>query len=166
MVQKIPGQKQYLDISPLESGRVVYTADPNFESISNNARADWQRMFDHQLEGTIVVVGDTSLKPEQNIEVIVLMPNGTPHYTSGVYRVNKVTHTITPGKFETKMELMSNGIVNATEYGGFEAPGITAEDIKKKQIEYAQYLTSVFGGEFNSDLFTSSFEALVSRLSF
>jgi hypothetical protein len=101
-----------------------------------NAREAWavsyQRfisMFNRQMTGVLVIVGHPPGKERESflegygpmagdvIRVLNPKPNGMLHYSSGLYYIKEMTHTITSGSFTTTMQLWKNTI-REPEFGG------------------------------------------------
>jgi hypothetical protein len=69
----------------------------------------YQKARSMAVKAPMTIIGDPTVHPFDLIYVLVLKPSGDVHYTSGMYRVMKVSNEITPGSFETKLDLISDG---------------------------------------------------------
>jgi hypothetical protein len=62
------------------------------------------------LKATMTIVGDPTLKPWTQINVIPMLPNGEPHRpTAGTYTITQITDNLSPGDFQTELELQQMG---------------------------------------------------------
>jgi len=63
-------------------------------------------------KATLVTVGDPTIKvhPTQFIKILNYLPDGTEHYSSGVYFVDKVVNEIQGGQMTTTYELTRNSV--------------------------------------------------------
>lgn len=59
-------------------------------------------------KSSLEVVGDPYLLPGRLISVIVKTSTGKRYFTSGIYLIERVTHTITPGNYTSQLELIKN----------------------------------------------------------
>lgn len=59
---------------------------------------------------TMTIVGDPHIRPGNLINILVITPGGYKYYTSGYWRVMKLTNSIKSGDFTTTLELRRNSI--------------------------------------------------------
>lgn len=65
--------------------------------------------FNKVYGGQLVVQGDPSIETGSNIRVIVFLPDGKTHYTSGPYQVMGVQDDVSGGSYTTTMKLQRTG---------------------------------------------------------
>lgn len=65
----------------------------------------WEIMRRATAKASATIIGDPTIKVRDIIEVLVLTPDFTPHFTSGVWEVHEVTHDIKPGEYITQLTL-------------------------------------------------------------
>ena len=78
----------------------------------------WGKSADVAISATAEIFGDPDVKPLSNIKVLVYLKSGQRvklHYTSGIYQVIGVRHTISAGEFRTELQLLKNAIATANE---------------------------------------------------
>lgn len=90
-----------------------------------NSGIRWYTMYMSLLRGNIVIQGDPRVEPHTIIEVMVIMPNGLYHYSSGLWYVMDVTNNISGGQYTTSMELRRSGFQKTQ-------PGITGDPVVGK----------------------------------
>lgn len=64
----------------------------------------------HIFQGVLVIMGDPRLAQFDIIRIIVLLPDGSLHYTTGLYRVDRIVDEIGEGQFTTTLEVSRNGM--------------------------------------------------------
>ena len=58
----------------------------------------------------MTIVGDPTLKPYMQITVMPMLANGEPHRpTMGSYTILQITDTLSPGDYQTELELQQMG---------------------------------------------------------
>lgn len=92
------------------------------------AMSRYMKMYMAMLRATLVIQGDPRMEPHTIIEVMVLMPNGKYHYSSGLWYVLDVTNNISGGQYTSSMELVRSGF-KKTE------PGIKGDPVVGKVRE-------------------------------
>jgi len=78
----------------------------------------WGKSADIPITASAEVFGDPNIKPLSNIKILVYLKRGQGvklHYTSGVYQVVGVKHTISVGEFKTELKLVKNAISTANK---------------------------------------------------
>ena len=86
-----------------------------FEKMSANL---WAKGSASAYPAELSVVGNPLITLQSIISIIVLTPQGLPHYSSGIYLVTSVTDTIEGGSFTTNVALIRNGLQVGTDDSG------------------------------------------------
>ena len=123
------------DIGARRLGRQVFAIpgrninqilDPQTQDTAERAtRAFYARMAELVNEATLTVDGDVNIRPQHLINLLVQTPLGQRYFTSGVWRVIKLTNQVQPGDFSTELELVRNAADQALLDG--TGPQITAQ---------------------------------------
>lgn len=62
------------------------------------------------LKASLTIIGDPTLQPYMQVNVMPMLANGEPHRpTAGVYTILQITDTLSPGDYQTEMELQQMG---------------------------------------------------------
>ena len=78
----------------------------------------WGRSADIPITARAVIFGDPDIRPLSNVKILVYLKSKHRvklHYTSGIYQVVGVKHTISVGEFQTELTLVRNAIATANE---------------------------------------------------
>jgi hypothetical protein len=102
-------QKQYRDN---RFTKVVTSAYPDAETSRRHAASAFDFLRNSAYTATLEVLGDPFIRYNDFIKMHVLIPDRAKgkgyyrsHYTSGIYRVEKVSHSISMGSFTTTLDL-------------------------------------------------------------
>lgn len=77
----------------------------------------WYNMRSIGYEADLIIVGDPDLQV-QSICTVLVLKNGVPHYTSGVYLITKIVDDITAGTFQSTLSLVRNAMDMAADESG------------------------------------------------
>lgn len=69
---------------------------------------DWYKAFGAVYSGTLEIIGNPVIQPQDTISIVVYAYDGKPHHTSGLYLIQNVTDTISGGSFTTSLEIRRN----------------------------------------------------------
>ncbi|SMO59312.1 Phage protein D [Balnearium lithotrophicum] len=78
----------------------------------------WGKSADIPVTASAEIFGNPDIKPLSNIKVLVYIKKGQRvklHYTSGIYQVVGVKHSISVGDFRTELRLIRNAISTANQ---------------------------------------------------
>jgi len=90
------------------------------QSQMRNAMAAYYSSLAEMVQkGSLTIVGDPYIRPNDLIGILVMTPQGQRYYTSGTWRVNKVVNEVKAGSFTTTLEVNRN----ATDVGNLAPRG-------------------------------------------
>jgi len=112
---------KHSDPQPGDNTLVVHHPVSSKKEAESLAKGWFYSQWVRNYQATLEIVGDPRLKPQQMVRVLVVLDDGTLHYTSGGYMVIEVTHSIAPGKWVTSAKL-----ARGTAAKGYEATGNAA----------------------------------------
>jgi len=78
----------------------------------------WGKSADIPITASAEIFGDPDIKPLSNVKILVYLKSRQRvklHYTSGIYQVVGVKHTISVGEFKTELRLVKNAVSTANE---------------------------------------------------
>ena len=78
----------------------------------------WGKSADIPITASAEIFGDPNIKPLSNVKILVYLKRRQRvklHYTSGIYQVVGVKHTISVGEFKTELKLVKNAISTANK---------------------------------------------------
>jgi hypothetical protein len=91
-------------------GKSVIVPSRNFSQGRAQAKQRFIEMFDQSIVASMTVQGDPRLEPNKVARVLILKPDGDLHYTSGLYLMTEITHTISGGNYHCAIKLIKNAI--------------------------------------------------------
>lgn len=108
------------------TGRYYHEVDETKQEVENSARARWYRAHRIRYTGVLKILGDPNLEAGEVVSVIVPLPNGEYHHSSGRYLVQVAHHMVTRGKgYFTTLYLARNGLLEGdTTLKGTKRKGI------------------------------------------
>ena len=128
------GEKELLGIKTtmldlprgVQTGRYYHEVDETKQEVENTARARWYRAHRIRYTALLKILGDPNLEAGEVVSVIVPLPNGEDHYSSGRYLVQVAHHAVTRGKgYFTFLYLARNGLLEGdTTLKGTKRKGI------------------------------------------
>jgi len=77
----------------------------NVEQAEDWALTKWANARSTAWQATASILGDPTILSQDYAEFIVLKDDFTPHYVSGVYRVNSIEHVMTQGSFVSNLTM-------------------------------------------------------------
>ena len=99
-----------------DSKKTVYaSSSETIDGIKNRISNLWYQNLKLMYPATLSVIGDPTLLVHKNIVVIVMMENGQPHHTSGVYFIREISDDIQGGSFTSNMSLTRIGLGKGNE---------------------------------------------------
>lgn len=108
LVSRGPTVPKRIGTTPV-AGRVYITPLTEAGAVEIYGQHNFEKRFRGVFRADMVIVGDPSLGTGDLIDVVVLDDDGNMHWTSNNYSVTKATNIITPGQFQTTLELMGVG---------------------------------------------------------
>jgi hypothetical protein len=97
---------------PVETGHSSKLEVPSFTLEEAKAFLDtyYSRLSNLVMNATLTVEGDPTLQPDSYVDILVLTPTGKRYFTSGIYYVVEVKHTVAAGDYESEMTLVKNSL--------------------------------------------------------
>lgn len=74
----------------------------------------WYNAANLAYPASMNIVGDPTLEPNTTCNITIITRKGTPHHTSGLYLITKITDQISGGDYDTQVELIKNAIAIGT----------------------------------------------------
>ncbi len=89
--------------------RIITTPHMVEENVRRFVEDRLYRAREVLVSADLVVMGDPNIFPLDYVEMRVVRTDGKLHYTSGLYQIVQVDHTISSGTFDTKVSLARDG---------------------------------------------------------
>ncbi len=118
--QKRPATGKYRSNKETKRVRVAAHGNSIYEEIARY-KSLWGQLVDFGvMKATIELLGHPLIKPQEKVEVWVYVINNKTkkselHYSSGIYQVMSVKHSISNGRYRTILELSRNGALKGSE---------------------------------------------------
>lgn len=99
---------------PLETGfianHIAYTAAMTQKEALAQAKAIYEGFYNAVYYGELTIVGDPTIFADNVINIQIVLPNGQPHHTSGLWWVQNAIHNINNGVYTTTLVVLKNAI--------------------------------------------------------
>jgi hypothetical protein len=87
---------------------VVFSPSVEANELEVKANTHYTNMLNGSMRASLTVVGDPKLVAGRPIKVKVFTPDGDLYFTSGIYTVDTVDHSIAMGNYTSTMQLIRN----------------------------------------------------------
>lgn len=96
-------------------GKPIQKFIPSVETTEAETKlaSTYSRLSSSVLTASMQVMGDPHLKAGKRIKVIVKTPKGRDYFTSGIYRIEEIQHSVSSGTFTSTMKLQRNSAKTA-----------------------------------------------------